>query len=82
MNKLKFTYGKQFGLKTGGIITMKALITITTPEYSDQLVECHEDDIRRKADDLIELSSGAYLYNFEQIDISPSCSNSPAPPRI
>jgi len=48
---LKFQYNKQFGLKSGMIITMKSLVTIK----GEKFVECHEDEIRYKPEELIEI---------------------------
>lgn len=67
MKKLTFKHKKQYGTQTGCIITMKSLITITTREYSEQLVECYEDKTRRKAGDLIEMSGEENRFNFSQI---------------
>jgi hypothetical protein len=44
MEKFSFKYGQQFGLETGGIVTMKSLITIDKPEYKIQFIECIENN--------------------------------------
>lgn len=44
MKKISFQFGKEFSLITGGIATMKSLITIDTPEYKVQFIECQEND--------------------------------------
>ncbi|MEA4975976.1 MAG: hypothetical protein VB046_09600 [Paludibacter sp.] len=69
MKKLTFNHGKQYGTQTGCIITMKALITITTPEYSEQLVECYEDKTRYKPDDLIEISQSENRYRINMLSL-------------
>lgn len=42
---------KEFATKTGGIITMKALITI----HDKQFVECYENNDRYSAEELTEV---------------------------
>lgn len=44
MKKISFEYLKQFGLNSGGIVTMKSLITINQPDYKAQFIECTEND--------------------------------------
>lgn len=48
---LKFQYNKQFTTGSGGILTMKALITILGRQY----VECHQNNDWHNPEDLKEV---------------------------
>jgi hypothetical protein len=53
---IKFNHLQQFGLASGAMITMKALVTINGRKY----VECYEDSNRYNPEDLTKLMTRAY----------------------
>jgi len=55
MKKINFEYKRQFGLETGGIVSMKSLITINKEEYKAQFIECNENDKLIPVGQLIEI---------------------------
>jgi hypothetical protein len=70
--KFEFIHRKQFGLKSGAIITMKSLITLNYPGLYKQLVTCYEDNNRYEVDDLIDISTTSNRDDFSLIDRVPA----------